>query len=145
MSKQDGALVEYLGSKLSATVAGKHTYNLYVLSTTQVETDSPTPNLNPTAKRRRFIVFLAEDAIFVTALEVHEYIEDHGENDTVSLYISKVDTTGFSSESGSPTKPLITSFLKYYIEICSPKQMCSLELNSSTFLPNPLKTLISAF
>ncbi|CAG8592758.1 144_t:CDS:1 [Paraglomus occultum] len=114
-------LVEYLMRDLSATVAGKHTYDLYVLSTTQVETDSPTPKLNPTAKRRRFIVFLAEDAIFVTALEVHEYVEDHGENDSVSLYISKVDTTGFSSESGSPTKPLITSFLKYYIEVRSPK------------------------
>ncbi|CAG8583737.1 6625_t:CDS:1 [Paraglomus brasilianum] len=121
MSKQGNALVEYLGRNLSATVAGKHTYNLYVLSTTQVETDSPTPHLNSTAKRRRFVVFLAEDAIFITALEVHEYIEDHEENDTVSLYISKVDTTGFSSESGSPTKPLIASFLKYYIEIRSPK------------------------
>ncbi|CAG8626940.1 24999_t:CDS:10 [Cetraspora pellucida] len=52
--------------------------------------------------------------VFVTGVEIYEY-HDFDTN-LLNIYISKVDTTGYRPCSSTPTKNLLTAYIKFYLE-----------------------------
>ncbi|CAG8538277.1 11741_t:CDS:2 [Racocetra fulgida] len=52
--------------------------------------------------------------VFVSGVEIYEYHDF--DRDLLNVYISKVDTTGYRPCSSTPTKNLLTAYMKFYLE-----------------------------
>ncbi|CAG8734760.1 20861_t:CDS:2 [Dentiscutata erythropus] len=119
-------------SSLKQTVRGVHTYTIYALSTRLTHKDSltlskppkPGPNTDNSNLFERQLLLLVNEKfpsndkeVFVTGVEIYEY-HDFDTN-SLNIYISKVDTTGYSPCSSTPTKNLLTAYMKFYLEDAS--------------------------
>ncbi|KAF0495084.1 histone acetylation protein [Gigaspora margarita] len=122
-------LIDYLASYLKQTVNGVHTYTIYALSSKLTHKNALTLHKNSntgsnTSKSNLFerqLLLLVNEKIpstdkevFVTGVEIYEYHDF--DTDTLNIYISKVDTTGYSPCSSTPTKNLLTAYMKFYLE-----------------------------
>ncbi|CAG8548448.1 9092_t:CDS:2, partial [Cetraspora pellucida] len=122
-------LIDYLANSLKQAVGGIHTYTIYALSTKLIPKESLTlPEISNTDSNtnksnlfeRQLLLLLKEKIpsndkeVFVTGVEIYEY-HDFDTN-LLNIYISKVDTTGYRPCSSTPTKNLLTAYIKFYLE-----------------------------
>ncbi|GBB86455.1 hypothetical protein RclHR1_12890010 [Rhizophagus clarus] len=121
-----GNLVDYLVRSLKKTVPGNHIYKIYALSTLPiVKTLFKTQEKK--SYERKILLLLSEkksstkEEALMTSIEAHEYYMV--EEETLNIYISKVDTTGcillstnVKDKKISATKQLISSYINYHLE-----------------------------
>ncbi|CAB4483839.1 hypothetical protein RhiirA1_534801 [Rhizophagus irregularis] len=120
-----GNLVDYLICSLKKTVPGNHIYKIYALSTLP----KPKTLFKSQEKKsyeRKILLLLSEkksstkEEALMTSIEAHEYYMI--EEETLNIYISKVDTTGciisttVKDKKISATKQLISSYINYHLE-----------------------------
>ncbi|CAG8804189.1 31981_t:CDS:2, partial [Racocetra persica] len=122
-------LIDYLANSLKKTLGGVHTYTIYALSTKLIPKESLTlpeisnadSNTNKSNLFERQLLLLVKEKIpsndkevFVSGVEIYEYHDF--DRDLLNIYISKVDTTGYRPCSSTPTKNLLTAYMKFYLE-----------------------------
>ncbi|CAG8591554.1 10418_t:CDS:2, partial [Scutellospora calospora] len=119
-------LIDYLANSLKQTAKGVHTYTIYALSTKLTPKDSLTlkdgSNTSGSNLFERQLLLLVNEKIpatknneiFVTGVEIYEYHDF--DRDSLNIYISKVDTTGYRPYSYTPTKNLLIAYMKFYLE-----------------------------
>ncbi|CAG8441191.1 6627_t:CDS:2 [Funneliformis mosseae] len=118
-------LLDYLGYSLKKTVLGNHIYKLYAISTSPARKPLFKSQDSGSYERRMLLLLsekrkgLPQEEVLMTGLEVHEYYMIKEE--TLNIYISKVDTTGCTPsttniKNGSATKQLISSYIHYHLE-----------------------------
>ncbi|CAG8467659.1 18242_t:CDS:2 [Acaulospora morrowiae] len=121
--KRQTRLIDHLATSLKKTVPGSHTYTLYILSTKLTSaapliSPKPSANVESTLLSRKLLIFVAEriseKETLVVGAEIHEYHDLA--NETLTIYVSKVDTTGYRSDSITPTRNLLSAYMSFYSE-----------------------------
>jgi hypothetical protein len=118
-------LVDYLVCSLKKTVPGNHIYKIYALSTLPI-TKTLFKSQEKQSYERKILLLLSEkksstkEEALMTSIEAHEYYMI--EEETLNIYISKVDTTGcilsntVKDKKIGATKQLVSSYINYHLE-----------------------------